>query len=64
MRSTDSRSAIDAHLRPIFADHPTASYLAKVREVRMIGRDAALLRVAGMVPPGARDTSPLPTQNP
>jgi len=50
----DSRQAIEAHLRPIFADHPTAAYVAKVREIRMLGHDAGLLRaVAGMIPPGS-----------
>jgi hypothetical protein len=29
----DSRNAIEDHLRPIFADHPTAIYAAKVREI-------------------------------
>lgn len=27
----DSRGAIEDHLRPIFADHSTAAYVAKVR---------------------------------
>ena len=41
------------HLEPIFRDHPTARFVAKVREVRMLGSNAALLRaVAGMIPPG------------
>jgi hypothetical protein len=40
----DSRTAIEDHLRPIFADHLTASYVAKVREIRMLGRDVGLLR--------------------
>src|SRR5262245_52212385 len=41
------------HIEPIFRSHPTARFVAKVREVRMIGAKAALLRaVAGMVPPG------------
>jgi uncharacterized protein (TIGR02246 family) len=45
--------AIEDHLRPIFSDHPTARFVGKVREVRMIAENAALLRaVAGMVPPG------------
>jgi uncharacterized protein (TIGR02246 family) len=34
----DSRAAIEDHLRPIFADHPTASYVAIVRQIRMLGR--------------------------
>jgi uncharacterized protein (TIGR02246 family) len=55
----DSRAAIDAHLRPIFADHPTPAYLAKVREVRLFRPDVGILRaVAGMVPPGAVDLDP------
>jgi uncharacterized protein (TIGR02246 family) len=55
----DSRAAIADHLRPIFADHPTATYVAKVREVRMLSRDAGILRaVAGMIPPGAHDIDP------
>jgi uncharacterized protein (TIGR02246 family) len=45
--------AIEDHLRPIFSDHPTARFVGKVREVRMIAEGAAVLRaVAGMVPPG------------
>lgn len=55
----DSRAAIEDHLRPIFADHPTAAYVAKVREIRMLGRDVGLLRaVVGMIPPGSDDVSP------
>jgi uncharacterized protein (TIGR02246 family) len=55
----DSRAAIEDHLRPIFADHPTAAYVAKVRETRMLGRDVGLLRaVAGMIPPGSGDINP------
>ncbi|HSL69075.1 MAG TPA: SgcJ/EcaC family oxidoreductase [Longimicrobiales bacterium] len=55
----NGRSEIEAHLAPIFADHPTAAYVAKVREVRFLGSHIALLRaVAGMVPPGARELNP------
>jgi uncharacterized protein (TIGR02246 family) len=47
---------IEAHLTEVFARHPTAKFVAKVREVREIGDGAALLRaVAGMVPPGEDD---------
>jgi uncharacterized protein (TIGR02246 family) len=50
---------ITVHLRPVFADHPTAAYVAKVREVRPVGIGGALLRaIAGMVPPGARELRP------
>jgi uncharacterized protein (TIGR02246 family) len=55
----DSRRAIEDHLRPIFADHPTAAYVGKVREIRMLGRDVGLLRaVVGMIPPGSEDINP------
>jgi len=55
----DSRGAIEEHLQPIFADHPTPAYIAKVREIRMIGPEVGILRaVAGMVPPGLSDLNP------
>ena len=55
----DSRAAIEEHLRPIFADHPTAAYVARLREIRMLGRDVGLLRaVAGMIPPNSDDIDP------
>ena len=46
-------------MRQIFADHPTAAYVGKVREVRFLAPEVALLRaVAGMVPPGRSDLNP------
>jgi len=55
----DSRAAIEEHLRPIFADHPTAAYVARLREIRMLGRDVGLLRaVAGMISPYSEDINP------
>ena len=49
----DGRDAIRSELARIFADHVTATYVAKVREVRALAPGAMLLRgVAGMVPPG------------
>jgi uncharacterized protein (TIGR02246 family) len=55
----DSRVAIEAHLRPIFASHPTPSYVAKMREIRMLRADLGILRaVAGMVPPGSNEINP------
>ena len=55
----DGRSAIAEHVRQVFADHATAAYVAKVREVRFLTPDSALLRaVAGMVPPGKTDIDP------
>ena len=50
---------IETLLKPIFADHPTARFVAKVREVRALGTGAALLRaVAGMIPPGKTEIMP------
>jgi uncharacterized protein (TIGR02246 family) len=47
------------HLRPIFADHPTAAYVAKVRAIRSLCPDAVMLRaIVGMVPPGKHDLNP------
>lgn len=55
----EGRSDVAAHLRPIFADHPTAAYVGKVRGVRVLSAEAAILRaVAGMVPPGQSDLNP------
>ena len=42
-----------------FASHPTATYVSKVREIRLLSGDVALLRaVVGMVPPGQADINP------
>jgi uncharacterized protein (TIGR02246 family) len=47
------------HLDPIFKDHETATYVAKVREVRALAPDTALLTaITGLVPPGRADVSP------
>src|SRR5215203_6433931 len=52
----DSRADIEDHLLPIFADHPTAAYVAKVREIRMLSSNVGILRaVVGMIPPGSND---------
>jgi len=57
--TADTKDEIEAHLEPIFADHPTAAYVGKVRAVRKFGADSLLLRaVAGMVPPGKRSLMP------
>ena len=48
----DGRAAITTELGRIFRDHATATYVARVREVRTIGSGVVLLRAAaGMVPP-------------
>jgi uncharacterized protein (TIGR02246 family) len=49
----NGRSEIESGLRALFDGHPTASYVAKIREVRSLGSTVTLLRaVAGMTPPG------------
>lgn len=53
------RDRIAARLGRIFAGRPTARYVAEVRDVRVVGPGAAVLRaVAGTVPPGASDLDP------
>lgn len=50
---------IESHLSTIFADHMTAAYVGKVREVRFLSPDIAILRaVVGMVPHGKTDINP------
>jgi uncharacterized protein (TIGR02246 family) len=57
--SMDGRTAIALELRTIFADHKTASYVAKVREIRDLGAGVTLLRAAvGMVPAGQTELNP------
>jgi uncharacterized protein (TIGR02246 family) len=55
----NGRSEIESVLRQIFAGHPTAAYVGKVRGVRFLTPDVAVLRaVVGMVPPGQSDLNP------
>ena len=50
---------IAATLRSIFADHQTAEYVAKIRDVRSIGTAVTLVRaVVGMVPRGTNAIAP------
>jgi uncharacterized protein (TIGR02246 family) len=51
--------AIEAHLAPIFAHHPTGAFVAIVREVRVLSTTVSLLRAdAGMIPAGKHDINP------
>jgi uncharacterized protein (TIGR02246 family) len=51
--------AIASELGRIFADHETATYVTKVRAVKSLSSDAAVLHaVAGMVPPGGSEIMP------
>jgi uncharacterized protein (TIGR02246 family) len=55
----NGRAEIESSLRAVFADHQTARYVAKIREVRELAPGVALLRsVVGMVPPGAAAINP------
>ncbi|MEO8611094.1 MAG: SgcJ/EcaC family oxidoreductase [Chloroflexota bacterium] len=57
--TVNGQQEIEGHLRPIFADHPTAAYVSIIREVRFLSAETALLRaVVGMVPPGQHDINP------
>jgi len=55
----NGRAEIMSQIGQIFADHPTSRYVGKIREVRLLTADAAILRaVVGMVPPGQSDLKP------
>ena len=55
----NGRAEIASTLRGIFEQHPTASYVAKVREVRAVAPGVAIIRsVVGMVPPGKNELKP------
>src|SRR5438034_9350637 len=56
---TTGRERITAEMQRVFSDHATGSYVGKIRGLRMIGAQAALLRaVAGVVPAGQSDLDP------
>jgi uncharacterized protein (TIGR02246 family) len=53
------REEVTTELGRVFADHETANYVTKVRSVRSLGSDAALLyAVVGMVEPGGSEIMP------
>src|SRR5258706_15306820 len=55
----NGRAEIATQIGQIFADHPTSTYVGKIREVRLLTPDVAILRaVVGMVPPGKSDINP------
>ncbi|HEV8579721.1 MAG TPA: SgcJ/EcaC family oxidoreductase [Thermoanaerobaculia bacterium] len=55
----NGRAQIETEVGQVFRDHPTAAYVGKVREVRFLTPDVAILRaVAGMVPPGQSELNP------
>ena len=53
------RANIEATLNSIFADHPTARYIAIIRDVRFLSPDIAILKSdVGMIPRGQSDINP------
>ena len=53
------RAEIVSTIQQIFADHVTAPYVSKVRSVRLLCSEVAILRaIVGMVPPGQLDLNP------
>lgn len=55
----NGRAEIESTLGEIFASHPTATYVHRIREVRPLEGGAALLRaVVGMVPRGGTAINP------
>lgn len=53
------QAEIASTLRQIFADHLTGTYVSKVRDVRLLSLDVAILRaVVGMVPHAQSDIEP------
>lgn len=55
----NGRNEVESSLRRIFSDHPTATYVARIRDIRLLGADVSLLLAAvGMVPPGGSDLDP------
>lgn len=55
----NGRAQIDSNLSQIFAHHPTAAYVGKIRSTRFLTTEVAVVSaVAGMVPPGKSDLNP------
>ncbi len=50
------REEIRSHLEPIFENHPTPPFVSKVKDIRLLDTDTALLlAIAGMTPNGKSD---------
>jgi uncharacterized protein (TIGR02246 family) len=57
--TVDGREEIRSNLDGIFADHPTGSYVAAVRDARLLTSDVGVLRaVAGLIPAGQAEINP------
>lgn len=54
----NGREEIASTLGAIFADHQTAAYVAKIREIRPLDGATLLRAVVGMIPPGKAELNP------
>ncbi len=55
----NGRGEVAAHLWEIFAHHVTPTYVGKIKDVRLLTPEVAILRaVAGLIPPGQSDVVP------
>src|SRR5574341_2523478 len=52
------RAEIASVLGSIFADHATGACYGKVRNIRLLSLDVALLQAVGMIPAGQSDMNP------
>ena len=57
--TVDGRDDIRSHVGGIFADHETGSYVAAVRDARLLNSDVGVVRaVAGLIPAGQGEINP------
>jgi uncharacterized protein (TIGR02246 family) len=55
----NGKMQMESEIGQIFAHHRTDSYVGKIREIRLLRKDVALLRaVAGMVQKGEKEINP------
>jgi uncharacterized protein (TIGR02246 family) len=55
----NGRAEIESTLSQIFSDHETNPYIGKIKEVRLLTPDTAVLRaIGGMIPAGQSDINP------
>ena len=55
----NGKNQIEAELKNIFAHHKTAGYVWKIKEIRLLSPDVALLRaMVGMIPPDKKELNP------
>lgn len=53
------QNEIYSHIAPIFEHHETARFVRKVKDVRFLSQDIAIVRaIAGMIAPGQSDINP------